>query len=187
MFGVASSTAAADETGSQREDEELTIAEGTSGYVTSDKETPDWFSLKSGGDAKWNIGDFNKKENQGLVPHAQLDCDGDQLDWGGTVEKWGVVFTLHLDHCAGSCNWKFEIEALGQSGTTGLAEDCDGSESISGGVHPLRFNVEVHAHEPWPPTEFVEYWDVEMHVEYYDPSSGWEDATWEFRINNPAA
>lgn len=189
MLGVASSNVAAGETDSQQEGEEQTIAKGTSGYVTSDEETPDWFTLKSVGDAKWNIGDVNKKQNQGeLTLYDHLSCNGDQLDWGGTITKWGTEFTLHLDHCAGTCNWEFEIEALEQRLSSGMNDDCNGEENFSGGIHPFQIEVKTRSYSSTPSVSApIEYWDFEINIQYYDPRSGWEEATWEFRIDNPNA
>ncbi|WP_226480813.1 hypothetical protein [Natrinema amylolyticum] len=186
IIGVASGTAAADKTGNQQTDEELTLAEGTSGYVTSGEETPDWFTLKSAGDAKWNIGDFNKKQDNEVGLYDHLSCSGDQLDWGGSVEKWGVEFKLHLDHCAGTCNWNFQVEALGQSYSTGMNDECNGKETLSGGVRPLQIEASVRAYGKDSLTGPIESWGIELSVEYYDLRSGWETASWDFEIENPA-
>jgi len=185
LVGVGSSGATAHETDDQ-DDGQQVLAEGTSGYVTSDDETPDWFTLDSAGGAKWDIGDFTKQESQMITPQDHLNCSGDQLDWGGTVEKWGQEFVLHLDHCAGSCNWDFEISALNQTYSVGMADDCNGEESFTGGVKPLQVEIEVDAHGTLPALEPVDYWDIDIAVEYYNPANGWQDATWSFTVENPA-
>lgn len=185
LVGVASSSAAADKTESQQGDEEHTIAEGTSGYVTSDEETPDWFTLKSAGDAKWNIGDFTKKQNHGISPADHLNCAGDQLDWGGSIYYRGIDITLHLDHCAGTCNWEFEIGALGQSYSTGQVRNCDTRETLSFGIHPFNFDVVTRAHNPGGWTDTVDYWTINIEVDYYSIWNGWETKTWSFDIDNP--
>ncbi len=78
------------------EEDDLTRAEGTSGFVTSNEQTPDWFTIKDNGE--WNIQDPEAVQNGEFTTQGHKSCLNDTLELGFERKIKGVEFKFLIHH-----------------------------------------------------------------------------------------
>ncbi|MDX5990038.1 hypothetical protein SIM67_17570 [Haloferax mediterranei ATCC 33500] len=174
--------------GTPPEKNDTTIAQGTSGYTTSNKGTPDWFTIKD--DGKWNVHDVKRTSDQGIITLGHGDCPGDSIEVSvdRAIPALSKTLNLGIHHCAGDlCDWGVEATLMGMTEDFGTTDDCNARLKTTHDFQVLKIDGYVEAHASWNnPLGMVDHWTIEIDAKWYDTSDGWQEHSIEARVDNPA-
>lgn len=125
------------------------VREGTSEYVTDDREAPDWFTIGESDELEYKPQGVYRKLTDGDTgtrsigtgrvtaaqsPAASALCLPTKVSIAGTEVGFKAC---HY----GGCEWTVEVCAVGCIGT-GIQDDCDSGDSLTGGLGG-RLNLDV--------------------------------------------
>ncbi|WP_372479928.1 hypothetical protein ACAH01_00805 [Halomicrobium sp. HM KBTZ05] len=192
-LGFASSNAAAkgDRTtkdGRRRKGDNPTVAEGTSGFVTSNRETPDWFTIKD--DGKYNLQEVKRTSDQEISTQGHDGCPNDSIvvSFDKAIKGFpGGVINVKIHHCAGDqCDWGVELTLLEQSADFGTTDDCNGRLETTHTIQAVTIDGYVEAHTPWnTPVGVIHSWTINLDARWYNPIDGWQEGSVEAKVDNP--